>query len=229
MHIYPTLCALSSLLFMSACFQDRQSDAHTHHASSDIPRTVSGVWPPLLEGVEDVQGLQVTALAAAKESVVEAMRASVLNNPTVKRSLGEDYREFEASLSDAKSDSAAVFLFYNYALNTSVEATFSNDGTVAVANTPASTFQPSEHPEEVVQSIALARAALVDNGFDLNNLIGTAMLAFPPISQLQNNEETFYDERILYVTFGPGDGELPEYSALVNLSAATVSDAKLIN
>jgi len=227
MNTNHTLGIICLTILVSAC--GKSTSGHNHPSKDTAPETVTGVWPPLLDGIENVQLLQGSALAGARESVVDAMRASVLNNPQVKQALGSNYREFEASLSDAKSDSSAAFLFYNYDENTTVEATFSNDGTVQLNTTPAATFQPAEHAEEIPQAIALARGTLVNDGYDLNGLVGTAILAFPPSNQIENAEESFYDQRILYVTFGLGNGELPDYSALVNLSVASVSDAKLVN
>ncbi len=227
MNIIRTLSIMCLTPLLYGCGQSNSD--HDHSSNHAKPETVAGVWPPVLEGIENMQPLQGTALAGARESVVHAMRASVLNNPQVKQALGSNYREFEASLSDSKSDSSAVFLFYNYDENTTVEASFSNNGTVLLNKTAASTFQPAEHADEIPQAITLARSTLVESGYNLSGLIGTAILAFPPSNQIENTTESFYDQRVLYVTFGTGNGELPEYSALVNLSAASVSDAKLIN
>jgi len=217
--------ALSLLAVLSAC--DKGAATHSH-GDSEI-RTEPGVWPPVLAGMENEQALQATALGAAQASVVDAMRGSIMNNPQVQQALGSNFREFDASLGDPKGNESASFLFYNYSNNTTVEALFAPSGQVQVQSQAASQFQPAEHAEEVPLAIELGRGALVSDGYSLANLTGTAMLAFPPSNQLPDNDNTFYPTRVMYVTFGPGDGLLPEYSALVNLSDNSVVATQKIN
>ena len=224
------LVLVVTAITLVAC--DKNADVHSHGPSASNQATAStepGVWPPVLKGMENEQPLQGNALGAAQESVVDAMRASVLRNPTLQQALGTDYREFDATLSDEKGNSSAAFLFYNYITNTTIEATFFADSAVQVSTQPASQFQPAEHAMEVPIAIELGRDALVADGYQLAGLTGTAMLAFPPSNELQNETNGFYPERQLYVTFGPGNGELPEYSALVNLSNSTVANVRKIN
>lgn len=210
---------------------DKNVNDHSHDSSTELSASLTepGIWPPVLKGMQNVQPLQGNALAAAQESVVDSMRSSILRNPNLQQALGSDYREFEASLGDEKGDSSAVFLFYNYSTNTTVEASFSADGAVQVVTLPASRFQPAEHALEVPVAIDLGKNALIADGYQLAGLTGTAMLAFPPTNTLPDADNTFYPERVLYVTFGPGSGELPEYSALVNLSDSSVTNVRRIN
>jgi len=216
--------ALSAIALV-AC--DKSTDVHTHVEGAS--KTEPGVWPPILKGMQNEQPLQGSALGAAQESVVDAMRARVLRNPGLLQALGSDYREFEASLGQEKSASSAVFLFYNYSTNTTVEATLFADSDVRVNTQSASLFQPSEHAQEVPVAIGLGRNALLADGYQLAGLTGTAMLAFPPSNELPDDTNTFYTQRVLYVTFGPGNGELPEFSALVNLSDSSVTNVRKIN
>ncbi len=220
----PLILAFAVMTLVSC---DKNTVDHSHDPSASL--TEPGVWPPVLKGMENVQPLQGSALGAAQESVVDAMRSTVLRNPQVQQALGSQYREFEASLGGDKGDSSALFLFYNYDSNTTVEVAFSADSDVQINSTPASRFQPAEHALEVPLAIDLGRNALLANGHQLNALTGTAMLAFPPVNELPDETNTFYPERVMYVTFGRGNGELPEYSALVNLSTANVTDVRKIN
>jgi len=223
-NVTPLVIAIAAVILVSC---DKNAAEHSHDSSASL--TEPGIWPPVLKGMENVQPLQGNALGAAQESVVEAMRSTVLQNPQVQQALGGQYREFEASLGGNKGDSSALFLFYNYDSNVTIEVAFSADSDVQVNSTPASRFQPAEHAMEVPMAIELGRDALLANGHQLSGLNGTAMLAFPPANELPDEINTFYPERVLYVTFGPGNGELPEYSALVNLSSATVSNVRKIN
>jgi len=91
---------------------------------------------------------------------------------------------------------------------------------------PAYTTQPPENREEEAEAVRLAKADLLSKGFgDVNNLKGTAMLAFPSEDDVAATGNGFYSQRILYATFGQGDGQVPVYKALVNLSQSTVSDS----
>jgi len=222
--VTPVIITLAAFA-LGSC--DRNAADHSHDPSASL--TEPGIWPPVLKGMENVQPLQANALGAAQESVVEAMRSTVLRNPQVQQALGTQYREFEASLGGDKGDSSALFLFYNYDSNSTIEVAFSADSDVLINSTPASRFQPAEHALEVPLAIDLGRDALLASGHQLSGLSGTAMLAFPPANELPDETNTFYPERVLYVTFGPGNGALPEYSALVNLSTSNVSNVRKIN
>lgn len=208
---------------------DNTDNPGSHNHGADVSATVPGVWPPILKGMENVQPYRVTALAAAQEAVLDGMRSTVLRNPIVQSAIGQAYREFEASLSDEKSDSSAEFVFFNYAENKTVIATFFPNSDVVVNTFPATRFQPAEHPEEVLLAISVARETLLSNGYQVAELKGTAMLAFPPSNEVPDTDNTFYSERILYVTFGQGSGEIPDYSVLVNLSTSSVSNLLRIN
>jgi len=160
--------------------------------------------------------------------VLGGVRETVLNNPQVRDSLGSEYREIEAYLGDDKSSEVANLIFYNYATNETVGVKLDKDGSVITEVFSASSFQPNEHPQEVEDAISLASADLATNGFDLTDLQGTAMLAFPPVNEIESQNSHFYPQRMLYVTFGSGQGELPLYTALVDLSANSVVESGLV-
>ena len=54
------------------------------------------------------------------------------------------------------------------------------------------------------------------------------MLAHPTAIETAESGHQFYSERKIYVTFGHGNGELPQYRALVNLSNSTVEHSGAI-
>ncbi len=196
---------------------------HTEH--TDI---AEGIWPPEPLGMTNVQQVPASARKSVLGGVIDAARSSVLNNPRLKSALGADYREFEATLGDPKLDTAASFVFYNYATDESVVAELKADGEVAYETYPAVVFQPAEHNEEVEQAIALGADSLMLAGYETSGLSGTAMLAFPPASSSTEPPGRFYPQRMMYVTFGTGNGELPVYSALVNLGSKSVIESGVV-
>ena len=105
---------------------------------------------------------------------------------------------------------------------------FGKDGSVNSKVYAAEVYQPAEHPQETEDAIGLARVALSASSFDVTDLQATAMLAFPPVAEMIAEQQHFYPQRTLYVTFGTGEGELPVYSALVDLSSATVIEHGLL-
>ena len=196
-----------------------------HTAHTDVEQ---GIWPPQPLGMTDAEALPASAKDGALQSVVNAARAVVLQNPNVRSALGDDYIEFDGSPGDSKSNVSASFLLYSYSSDETVEVVLQRTGEVTFETYQAAEYQPSEHATEVTRAISLGRQNLVENGFEVTGLTGTAMLAFPPSSEVTNNDQQYYPQRVMYVTFGPGDGELPVYSALVNLSELTVSDSGLV-
>jgi len=201
---------------------DLPSD-HTAHTG-----VAEGIWPPQPLAMTDVQGYPASARASAEESVIDNALRAVMNNPDTAAALGDNFRQFDGALGDSKSDITASFIFYNYDNNTTVQSRLTKTGSVENDLFPASEWQPSEHRIEVTQAIDLGRDSLLDNGYETAGLVGTAMLAFPPISEVVSADRHYYAERIMYVTFGEGDGAIPVFSALVNLSEGTVTESGLV-
>ena len=196
-------------------------DTHDHHSheGADISRNS---WPPVLENASNFQAFPVQRRIAARNSVLDAARKSVLNNRGTRSLLGNNFREINASMGDSKSSYVATFVFYNYSANLTIETFLLADGSILNEPVEAASYQPTEHVDEVNAAIELAAADLLSAGIATNSLTGTAMLAHP---ESESSGALFFSERILYVTFGTGNGELPAYSAVVNLSNGSVSDA----
>ena len=227
---------LSMLMVLVACGDSAEVSVATkssdvvgvaadHTAHTDI---ADGIWPPQPVGIQNVEGYPASARASAELSVIDSALRALMNNPDTRAALGDNFRQFDGSLGDSKSDITASFLFYNYTSNTTVEARLTKAGNVENDLFPASEWQPPEHSAEVTQAIELAENSLNTNGFETAGLAGSALLAFPPISQITGNDQQYYAERILYVTFGEGDGAVPVYSALVNVSNGTVTESGLV-
>jgi len=213
-----TACSDSDGLKLgNADSSNQQIGSHSRHTGP-----AEGVWPPVPSNMTNAVPYPASAREGALAGVLSAARHAIMNNPQVRASLGNDYREMEGALSDSKSSTVANVLFYNYATDETVEAILNRDGSIATQIYSATEYQPGEHPEETALAIDLARAALTNVGYDTTGLTGTAMLAFPEISAIASVEQQFYPSRVLYVTFGAGSGELPVYTALVDLSTAAV-------
>lgn len=226
----------SSVLLLSACgggggVEVSSEHAHSHasaQASAQASENVSGIedglWPPQPRGMENQQRLSSALQTRARLSVVDAARSAVLNNPDVLAAIGPDYGSFDASLAEPKSGDVASFVFYNYDTDETVEAVLGGDGDVSVQVRSASDWQPTENTVEIEQAIRLARASLIADGHALDALQGTAMLTYPPATEPGLEPPAFHDTRILYVTFGQGDGEPPLFSAQVNIATEAVTD-----
>jgi len=218
-------CGDSSVVSVADITTPDSDTVDSHTAHTDI---ADGIWPPQPLGITHVEGYPASARAGAERSVVDSARRVLMNNPETREALGDNFRQFDGSLGSGKSDITASFVFYNYSNNTTVEAELSRNGNVNIEVYPAIEWQPPEHSEEVAQAIALGRESLIADGYETAGLVGTAMLAFPQISQIDFREKHYFAERKLYVTFGEGDGEIPVYSALVNLSSGSVSESGLV-
>ncbi|MFK7862195.1 MAG: hypothetical protein AB8B64_25540 [Granulosicoccus sp.] len=209
-----------ALMILSACDNGvslSEPHSHSHESVSGIR---DGIWPPQPLNMENVERLPTRLRPRARQSVVEIARRSVMNNPDVLNAIGENYGIFGASLSLSKSDTdVARFVFYNYETDQTVEAILNKDGNVNVSSLSASEWQPTENPLEIQQAISLARTSLESDGFDLDSLQGTAMMTYPAQTSSSASTPMFYDTRMLYVTFGMGDGEPPLYSARVDIGA----------
>lgn len=233
--IVPFLLA-APLFVLSACSDSNDLSGMEGNVDSVIPSgshtahtdVGDGIWPPQPSGITNVEGYPASARSGAEHSVIDSARRNVMNNPDTQNALGDNFRQFDGSLGDSKSDITASFVFYNYSNNTTVEAKMGRDGSVSSDIYPATEWQPPEHVEEVAEAIMRGEEDLLANGYETNGLQGTAMLAFPPLSQLADTNRHYYPERIMYVTFGEGDGAVPIYSALVNLSTGAITESGLV-
>jgi len=215
-------------LTVVACGGQKNHSHTSPEHSHGVSNIDSDIWPPRLAGMENEQAFSLQRRSAVRDTVIQAARAAVMNNRGVRLALGDNFGEFDASLSDDKSEDTASFLFFNYDRNVTIEAVFEHSGNVRLIETSADQFQPGENQQEVVRAIEIAQASLESSGFSTTGLEGTAMLTHLPSSELMANGDGFYNERMLYVTFGEGEGALPTFSALVNLSTETATDAGLV-
>ena len=206
---------------------------HKHILGVEFTSNDSGIWPPQalnatnISGVRNyAQGIQVQTLAA---SVMVKDRFE--KSPALSTIRGNRYASFEIDIvdetKDVSKDTEDIFArttYYNYDSNLTIDAWIDANDTIQYSVNPAYTTQPPENREEEAQAIELAKAELLSMGYgDVSGLTGTAMLAFPSATEVESTGHSFYAERVLYATFGQGNGEIPVYKALVNLSRNTVS------
>lgn len=221
---WPMMVSLSVLL-LAGCggsTSDSASDGHSHsHGVSDI---VPGVWPPQLADISNERSIALPVRNRGADAVVASARSSLLNNPNIQSLLGSRYAEFESTAGGLKDDFVARFVFYNYLDNTTIDVSFTSDASIEHEVFPAQQYQPSENTNEIEQAINIAAAQFESDNINLAGLTGTAMLAFPALAgqQAVTTDSQYYAERVLYVTFGVGDGAEPQYRALVNLSQQNV-------
>ncbi len=234
---------VSSVFVLSACQLEptdgstnnpTQSSEHKHIIGVDFAGSDSGEWPPVALNATNIspirnytQGLQAQNLAS---SVIVKERFDKHNG--LRSIRGNRYASFEVDIVDDKEvagkDSEGVYArttYFNYVSNLTIDAWIDSNDQIQYSVEPAYTTQPPENREEEAQAVELAKADLTAKGYDVSSLIGTAMLAFPSTSEIAQTGQNFYTERILYATFGQGNGEVPVYTALVNLSQNTVSNS----
>ena len=222
--------ALLALPFvLSACSGSGGDDnAATGAGAAHTSGVAHGYWPPQPLNATSVEPLPASALGGVQSLVLDAARRTVLTNPGVLASLGDNFQAFDGSLGNQKDGVIATFLFYNYDTDQTITVDMQPDGRIDSLAQAASVYQPQEHPDESAEAIGLAQSALEDLGFATDGLLGTALLAFPKSQDIANPAEQFHAQRLLYITFGSGNGALPVYSAMVNLSTGVVSDAGLV-
>lgn len=217
---------LSCCLCLTACggaSVGSGDDAHGDH-DHGVTAIEPGVWPPTLTNIENEVVLPVPLRTRGADVVITAARNAVRNNPGIRNLLGNDYREYEASIGNNKDDTVASFLFFSHDNNTTIDVKMASDGTLSPTVYPSTEYQPTENLDEVDEAINLGTNALQSQGLNTNTLKGTAMLAFQP-STNNSVPNQYYSDRVLYVTFGPGDGVEPVYWALVNLSQQSVMNS----
>lgn len=208
---------------------------HKHIIGVDFTGNDAGIWPPQALGATNIEPVRNYTLGLKPQTLASSfvVKERFDNHPGLKSIRGSRYASFEIEISDDvvvdAKDNDVIFAqttYYNYLSNLTIDAWIDSNDSVQYTVKPASETQPPENREEEAEAIKLAKADLLSKGFgDVTSLKGTAMLAFPSADEVEATGKDFYSERILYATFGQGNGEVPVYKALVNLSQNTVSDS----
>ena len=234
---------LGSVLILSSCqllpnnepTTEPTVDNHKHILGVEFTSADSGIWPPEALNATNVVGVRNYASGIQSQTLATSVivKERFERDAALQNIRGSRYASFEIEIVNEKEDTTqksediyARTSYYNYDSNLTVDAWIDSADAIQYSVTPGYETQPPENREEEASAVALAKAALLSEGFsDVSTLKGTAMLAFPNKAEVERTGNYFYSDRILYATFGQGDGEVPVYSALVNLSKNTVSDS----
>ncbi len=188
----------------------------------------TGIWPPQPVGVGNIQPFTNNVVADHPREIKFADVVTIaLQDPRVLSAIGSRHElvgTYEAHSKNDKTTQTAMELF-NYETNQVVTINIGAANRLSVSTQPAYEYQPAESDNERARAIEIAASHLLALGYRTDHLIGTALLSHPTAAEFEGNGRYFYDQRIIYVTFGYGSGSTPLYRATVNLSRQSVSKA----
>ncbi len=204
---------------------------HSHALDGRFSASSEGIWPPHPRKASNSR--LVTAEAGTTQTLKSKItRANkiAMQDVQVQHALGDNFEQFSTHLPSAKNNPANTSIeFYKYDSNEVITVGVSDDNTINIHRRTADRYQPPESKLEAKRAIELAALALKAQGYNQpDNLNGTALLAYPSAAEVADSGRQFYAERLLYVTFGPGQGKAPHFRALVNLSRDTVVNSRPI-
>ena len=203
--------------------QQDHSTADTRGPSIEFTAASGEVWPPQPREISNVVQLDVQTAKRADSDQLKRTRKTLSDNPELSGKRLAVISSYKTTDKSGGLPRIATEIFV-YDTNQVLTVSVSTDGSEPYDYTwsEAHNYQPPESLEEVNQATALASDALLQQGFTEHlKLTGAALLAHPD-ADTAGSGRAYYSDRKLYVTFGPGNGELPHYSALVNLSRSTV-------
>lgn len=202
-------------------------DSHTEIAHT-IRFTDSNVdiWPPQPEGITEVASIATADVASNEVKVSRTIKnTAVLADALGKRHEILAQRIVQDKLGKVLRKDTEIF---DYESNQVVTVSFDASGKEIIrwVSNDARLYQPPESQAEVSRAIELAAIDLSKQGFTEHlELHGTGLLAYPGTAESAATGASFFSQRKIYVTFGIGNGELPQYRALVNLSTSTVESS----
>ncbi|MEM7259099.1 MAG: hypothetical protein AAF404_17115 [Pseudomonadota bacterium] len=203
----------------------------SHQLGSFAYTTVAdAVWPPQPSGVSNIKAYRTHQPPAPDREVkLDNTRLPLPLNDEALALIGSRFEVIGSYGQIGKgaklSPRAREIEIYSYTYDRLITVVSDANGNTSTRWQNASDYQPAETPNEVNRAIALASEHLLQSGHDTNQLIGTALLAHPTTAQYESSGQLFYRQRIMYVTFGRGEGTTPLFRADVNLSNGTVSNA----
>lgn len=200
-------------------------ESHTTHMIR-FTDSNQDIWPPQPEDITEVAGIFDTSPSDTSAKINSTLKS----NLEMLSTLGSRYEILAHQVVRDKTDNTdrIDMEIFDYDNNQVVTVKFDEDGRNIISHTvsDAHLYQPPESPAEVSRAIKLAAVDLSQQGFtEHTNLTGTGLLAFPTAVQTSTTGANFYSHRKIYVTFGTGNGELPHYRALVNLSTNSVESS----
>ena len=215
-----------------------ESDTHADNQTFlEFTDSNADIWPPQPTGITNIATIEpfLTNEADPVKNLQRKVQTqkTILAEAQIQSLIGKNYAwlgDHHVANKTGKDKYKQVQIF-SYDNNTLVTVSVDNETNSIIDHqlTAAGTYQPPESRDEAGKAIALATQALRGQGFtEHEQLTGTALLAHPSATEIAQSGHTFYEERKLYVTFGPGNGELPHYRATVNLSRSVVEESGAI-
>ena len=214
-----------------------QTDTDDHSSSEQLTihftDSNEDIWPPQPINVTDVVTLPSAKITKNTFEKNTKITQALLSEPEVRKSLGDRFEVLAQYEIKNKTDAVTYIEteVFSYTTNQVITARVDANSDTVLAHTAAEAYryQPPESQPEVRQAIALAEEGLTRQGFtDHLKLRGTGLLAYPTAIETAATGHQFFSERKVYVTFGIGNGELPQFRALVNLSNSTVESSGAI-
>lgn len=205
-------------------------DAHQQGAVS-YSTVADNIWPPQPVGVSNVKPYRDNNTVAPVRDVKrdDSIMTAVLSDELLAMT-GSRYEVISSALHQVKAAKGGAQSYreieiYSYSHDRLITVAIDSNGHTTSHWQAASEYQPAETADEVNRAIKLAASHLLESGVDTSGLTGTGLLAHPTRAEYESTGLLFYSQRILYVTFGHGEGSTPLFRADVNLSTETVSNA----
>lgn len=221
MRLLRLLLVFTSFVFIFvACQQGSKSTGHTHAQHDGVQVDASGAdgtWPPQptdMSKIGIVAGnFRTQSLKRLQKAEIEA---AVMRDAAVIAALGSDYTHLDTNIArDKGGNIRPEVTFFSYSNNVTVQASLTRDQRVLHEVMAPEEYQFPEGEEDISRAVPLARAALVEQGFNkATTLNANAMLTYPE----RDAEKAFHDVRMMYVTVGKGNGATPDYAAWVDLT-----------
>jgi hypothetical protein len=203
-----------------------QGSDHDHgdHSHDERFTSIGEGWPPQPKNMDNVVWLPTGSGTARALSRLEGAETLAVRAPQVRAALGDRYVHSGTTAESKKGapSSKLRVTYFSYTQNATVEVLIDNGRIERLQRIAPGTYQPPLTAEEVDEAVALARAALLAEGYtDATALVGYGILAFRP-----EPAGRFYDHRVAYVSFHADEDSRPQYVALVDLSDRTVLDLR---
>ena len=228
LRLWLTLVSLSLLFvacqqveFFNSSSSNTSGHKHIKVIASGTGINPDGIWPPQPANMSQKSPLANTYALQALNVQKASVKEKIMADSSLITALGTDYLLLDVNISkDKLGKLTQEVILFSYSNNSTVRAWLDAYQDVEFEVMAASEYQFPEAQVEIDKAIALAKTALVNQGFsNAQNLNAHAMLTYPN----EASGEQFYDVRMLYVTIGEGNGAVPIYAAWVDLSNDTVT------
>lgn len=179
-------------------------------------------YPPQPRDITNVREVPYRELTLLSEERSMQLRRLAEQDERVRQSLGERFAFIAADPmdppkgeADAQAAEAVRLTFYSYSLNVAIEVLLRGERIAAVRRLPQD-YQPPESREEIEAARRLALADERLRNTNAGGLSANGIISYPREGQ------PGYGHRLLLVTFSKENEDLPEYKALVDLTAGKV-------